>query len=65
MNVKYTRINAPLRKESIKLRLMIGTGVIAMIFFLYTLFTSGAGGFRPLYICLCITLFYMCLKYLH
>lgn len=65
MKVKYSRISAPLKKESEKLRLIIITGILAMFFFLYTFFDSGVKGYPPLYICLCITLFYTCFKYLH
>src|SRR5437763_5066097 len=65
MKVKYSRIRAPLKRESLKLRLIIITGIVAMVFFLSTFFNSGAKGYLPLYICLCITLLYTCFKYLH
>ncbi len=65
MEVKYTRISAPSKIESFKLRIMIVAGVISLVFFISEVFAPANKGYGILYIALCITLVYMCLKYLH
>lgn len=65
MKIKYTRISSPSYSESVKLRIMIVIAAVCLYLFIKTIFIPDHGGYRLLYIPLCITLGYMCLKYLH
>lgn len=58
-------IQKPTTIERRTLRLMIIIGVIAIAFFLYTIFKTENIGYYPLYVLLMITMVYYCLKFLH
>ena len=65
MNFQPVAIKKPTLKEKRALRLMIITGVISIVFFMYTLWHKAMVGNYPLYVLLMIALTYYCLKYLH
>lgn len=65
MNYQPVAIKKPTLKEKRVLRLMILTGVISIVFFIYTLWQHAVVGYYPLYVLLMIALSYYCLKYLH
>jgi len=65
MNFQPVAIKKPTPKEKRALRLMILTGVISIVFFMYTLWNQSMVGYYPLYVLLMIALSYYCLKYLH
>ncbi len=65
MSYKVNAITPPSLKEKRALRLMIFIGIVAIAFFLYSVFKRSNISYLPLYILLMITLIFYCFKYLH
>ncbi|MEO5893127.1 MAG: glycosyltransferase family 2 protein [Ferruginibacter sp.] len=65
MNLKPSFIQPPTSREKKVLRLMIFIGLVAILFFLYTMMQKKSISNTPLYILLMVTMCYYCLKFLH
>ena len=63
--MKPTPIRPPSKLERFTLRLMISTGCIAIVFFLYSVLDSSVRGYAPLYWILMVTFLFTCLKLLY
>ncbi len=58
-------VKPPSRRESFTLRLMILSGFVCMVFFVYSLLADNAVGYAPLYWCLVAAMVFGCMKVLY